>query len=124
MVVQLFLPRNENKEPDKFKNQSWVQIANQFDPIGTLILIPSIICLLLALQWGGQQYSWSSGRVVALLVVFAVSIIGWTLLQYFEGENATIPWQVATQRSVASAALYIGFGSAAFMIMVYYLPTW
>lgn len=33
----------------------------QFDPIGTLFFMPAIICLLLALQWGGAQYEWSNG---------------------------------------------------------------
>lgn len=27
-----------------------------FDPIGTAVLIPDVICLLLALQWGGTTY--------------------------------------------------------------------
>lgn len=27
-----------------------------FDPMGTAILIPDVICLLLALQWGGTTY--------------------------------------------------------------------
>lgn len=28
----------------------------QIDVIGTIFLIPSVVCLLLALQWGGQTY--------------------------------------------------------------------
>lgn len=38
--------------------------AKQFDPYGTAVFIPAIICLLLALQWGGSKYSWGSGRFI------------------------------------------------------------
>lgn len=53
----------------------------QFDPIGTILFVPAIICLLLALQWGGATYAWSSGRVVALLVVFAVCIVAFVAVR-------------------------------------------
>ena len=29
----------------------------QLDPLGILCLVPGIICLVLALQWGGQAYA-------------------------------------------------------------------
>lgn len=61
----------------------------QFDPIGTILFVPAIICLLLALQWGGITYAWSSGTVVALLVVFAVCIVAFVAVQWCMGENAT-----------------------------------
>ena len=58
----------------------------QFDPIGTIVLVPAIICLLLALQWG-TTYACSSGRVVALLVVFAVCIVAFAAVQWWVGDN-------------------------------------
>lgn len=61
----------------------------QFDPIGIVLFVPSVICLLLALQWGGTIYPWNSGRVIALLVVFAVSIVAFTAVQWRLGDNAT-----------------------------------
>lgn len=30
----------------------------QLDPIGLALLLPGVICLLLALQWGGLEYPW------------------------------------------------------------------
>lgn len=36
--------------------------SKQFDPIGTVLFIPCIVCLLLALQWGGSKYQWSDGK--------------------------------------------------------------
>lgn len=114
----------KRKDSGSLKGKTLLQILNIFDLTGTAILIPSIVCLLLALQWGGQRYPWSNGRVIALIVVFGVSILAWAAFQYFQGDNATIPKRVACQRSVACATLFILFGSAAFMILVYYLPIW
>lgn len=109
---------------DSIKKMSLWQQVSRFDPIGTLILMSSIVCLLLALQWGGSIYPFSDGRLIALLVCFGMSIIAWAAVQYFAGENATIPWSVASQRSVAGATLYTLLGSASFTVVVYYLPIW
>ena len=45
--------------PGMFKRNSttWKEKAIRMDPVGTLFFLPCIICLLLALQWGGTVYS-------------------------------------------------------------------
>ena len=92
-----------------------------FDPLGTLCLVPAIICLLLALQWGGSTYAWNSARVVALLVVFAVLILGFIVIQYFMQNNATVPPRIIKQRSVAFGALYTFCSGAALFVITYYV---
>nr|A0A4P8DK16.1 RecName: Full=MFS-type transporter dmxR4; AltName: Full=Dimeric xanthone biosynthesis cluster protein R4 [Cryptosporiopsis sp. 8999]QCL09095.1 DmxR4 [Cryptosporiopsis sp. 8999] len=61
------------------------------DLLGTAVFIPCIICLLLALQWGGTTYAWSSGRIIALLVVFSVTFVVYAALQAFRPKTSTIP---------------------------------
>ena len=39
-------------------------ILKLLDPIGNLIFVPAILCLLLALQWGGVTYAWSDVRII------------------------------------------------------------
>lgn len=51
-------PPRKNEESIGFKAR-----AKQFDPLGTAVFIPAIICLLLALQWGGSKYEWSNGEL-------------------------------------------------------------
>ncbi|KAI1095680.1 MFS transporter [Rostrohypoxylon terebratum] len=67
--------------PDKPPTQPglpWKEQIKQLDLPGTFFLIPSVICLLLALQWGGAKYSWNNGRIIVLFVVFGVlGIIFW-----------------------------------------------
>lgn len=124
VIVIMFLRLPPAKASNPTEALTFWRKAARFDPLGTLLLVPSLVCLLIALQWGGSQYPWSDSRVITLLVVFAVSIVAWAALQWWEGDNATVPWEVARQRSVAAAALYTLFGSAAFSLVVYYLPIW
>lgn len=38
------------------------------DLVGSAVLVPSVIMLLLALQWGGLDYPWSDSRIIGLFV--------------------------------------------------------
>ncbi|KAJ5259508.1 major facilitator superfamily domain-containing protein [Penicillium angulare] len=70
----------------------------RLDPLGMFFFVPSIICLLLALQWGGSTYAWSNGRIIALFVVFAVLITIFGTIQVLKPDTATIPARVITRR--------------------------
>ena len=80
----------------------------KLDLLGELCLIPCVICLLLALQWGGTTYAWSSGRIIALFVVFGVLLIAFVLVQVFMQETATIPARVIMNRSVIAGMWLVG----------------
>lgn len=62
--------------------------------------------------------------MIALLTVFAITVVAWAVTQWAMGENATVPLRIARQRTVAFATFYIFFGSASFVLLVYYLPIW
>ncbi|KAH8585419.1 major facilitator superfamily domain-containing protein, partial [Bisporella sp. PMI_857] len=112
------------KEKVPASEETWTVILKKLDPFGNLLFIPSIICLLLALQMGGLTYEWSNGRIIALLVVFGIALLGFIVLQAFIGDNAMLPARVATQRSMASASLFSFCLGAAFFIVTYYVPIW
>src|SRR5205085_4672467 len=44
----------------------------RLDPIGLFFFVPSMACLILALQWGGTAYPWSAPKIIGLLVTFAI----------------------------------------------------
>ncbi|KAL2407944.1 MFS-type transporter VdtG [Exophiala dermatitidis] len=97
---------------------------NHLDIPGTLVFVPCMVCLLLALQWGGQDYAWSSGRVIALLVVFGVLLIAFIAIQFWRQDNGTVPPRIAQQRTVASAAWIAFCLGSTFLLVVYYLSIW
>ena len=50
----------------------------RLDPLGLFFLVPSIVSLILALEWGGTSEPWSSPKVIGLLVTFVVAFIAFS----------------------------------------------
>ncbi len=121
VVISLFFrsPTRTNEDSIGFRAR-----ARQFDPFGTMVFVPAIVCLLLALQWGGSKYPWSNGRIIALFVVFSVLIVVFIAIQFWKKDNATVPPRILSQRSMASAALFSFCLGGAFFVLVYYIPIW
>ena len=103
---------------------TWKEQASKFDLYGTSVFLPAIICLLLALQWGGSMYAWNSGRIIALLVLAGVLILIFIGIQVWRQENATVPPRVFANRNVWGSAWYVAMLGACFFVLVYYLPIW
>jgi MFS family permease len=96
----------------------------RLDIYGTVIFVPCIVCLLLALQWGGQQYKWSDGRIIALLVIFVVLLVVFIIIQIYQQESATVPPRIAKQQTIAAGTFYAFCLGSTFLLMVYYLAVW
>lgn len=103
---------------------SWRQRATVFDLAGTLCFLPMVVCLLLALQWGGSTYAWSNGRIIALFVVFGLLLIAFVLIQWKAKDNATLPFRIIQKRSIAATSWFALCLGAAFFVFVYYIPIW
>jgi hypothetical protein len=86
--------------------------------------MPAIICLLLALQWGGSKYEWSNARIIVLFVMFGVLISIFIAVQFWKKDKATVPPRILRNRSVAASAWFAFCLGSGFFIMVYYLPVW
>ena len=102
----------------------WREKISRLDIPGTLVFLPSIVCLLLALQWGGQQYSWHDGRIIALLTVFAVLFVAFVAIQIWRQEAATVPPRILKQRTIAAGTFYSFCLGSSFFLIVYYLSVW
>ncbi|KAF6840141.1 major facilitator superfamily transporter [Colletotrichum musicola] len=96
----------------------------KLDLLGELFLFPSLICLLLALQWGGITYDWNSWRIILLLVLFAVCLVAFVVVEVLRQENATIHLEVIKNRTVVSAMRYVFCLASTMFLLIYYLPIW
>ncbi|KAF5498083.1 Efflux pump roqT [Colletotrichum siamense] len=96
----------------------------EFDIIGLSIFFACMVCLLLALQWGGSEYPWSSGPMIALLVLFAVMLVAFVTSQIWKGDKAALPPRLVKQRNVAFACLYAACIDAAYYTADIWLPIW
>lgn len=102
----------------------FTQKFRQLDPLGTLFFLPGIVCLLLALQWGGTTYSWSNARIIALLVLFGVLMLAFAAVQAWKKETALLPLRILKQRSISSGTFYSACVGGSMLLLVYYLPIW
>ena len=69
MMVILFFALKLPAAATQRKKATLRENIRQLDPIGTAVFLPAIVCLLLALQWGGTTYNWANARIIALLVL-------------------------------------------------------
>lgn len=100
---------------------SFVDKIKQTDLPGLLCLVPGVICLLLALQWGGATYDWSNGRIIALLTLAFILLIAFICIQIYSGENATVPPHIFTNRNIWGSALFGSCITGCFFVMLYYV---
>jgi EmrB/QacA subfamily drug resistance transporter len=122
ILVVIFLLNLEERKP---KLANWKETVRNLDPVGTILFLPSITCLLLALEWGAADYSWSSARIVSLLVVFAVLLVAFVIWQYLtRNTTATVPARILFQQSVAfGGASQFCVGSTMLTVSIY-IPLW
>ncbi|XDG05654.1 hypothetical protein ABKA04_005269 [Annulohypoxylon sp. FPYF3050] len=95
------------------------------DILGFALFAGSITMLLIALQWGGVQYAWSSSVIIGLFVGFGVVMILFLAWSYWQGEDALIPPRLFTiNRNPALLCTASFFINGPFQIVIYYLPVW
>jgi MFS family permease len=119
LLVIFFLFENPAGQKISTENLKTKLIA--MNPLGLGAFIGSIVCLLLALQWGGVTYAWSSGRVVAVLVVFAVSFVLFWVLEIWKRDQAVFPGRVILHPTVILSLVYGFCTAAAISVMSYYV---
>ena len=120
LAIFLHIPQ----EMLKRDSTTWKEKANRMDPVGTVFFLPCIICLLLALQWGGVTYSWSNARIIVLLVLAGVLFVVFLLVQSWKGDNATVPGHILVNRSIIAGFWFSFCNGAAMQTLFYFLPIW
>ena len=94
----------------------------RLDPVGTMLFIPGVVALLLALQWAGINYGWANARIITLFAVFLVTLTAFILLQKRKGDAALIPPAVIRNRSILAGMWFSASTNAAMGVVTYYVP--
>ncbi|CZR68566.1 probable permeases of the major facilitator superfamily [Phialocephala subalpina] len=101
---------------------SWKEILLQLDLPGFSLLLTSLVCFTLALQWGGQTKPWNDGTVIATLVMWVVLTIAFFTTEYLQGTYAMVPLHVLKPRMTWSNMLYGYIANLANFQVLFYLP--
>ena len=118
-IIFFFLHLNRNTTSTK--DETILGRIRQLDLIGTAVFIPGIVCLLLALQWGGAKYAWGNSKIIGLFVGFGLLMILFVGIQLWQGDRGTLPPRFFKNRNVISAMGYAFFFGAGFFALVYYI---
>ncbi|KAK8868908.1 MFS general substrate transporter [Apiospora arundinis] len=118
LLLTLRLPHKKIAQPGV-----WEQVL-RLDPLGTLFFVPSVVSLLLALQWGGSTYTWSNPRIIALLVVFGVLWLAFMAVQALKPKTATVPPRVIGNRSILAGAIFMLAIAGSMLMTIYFVPLW
>jgi MFS family permease len=123
IFVTILILRLRDQKLDE-QASGWAAKLQQLDPIGNLVFFPGIVCLILALQWGGTTYSWSNARIIILLILSGLLCLIFIGIQIWKGESATVPPRIMKQRSIAASVWFGFFNGVATMVLLYYIPIW
>ena len=102
MILMLKLPKmalGNNKK-------SQIEKLRELDLLGCLFFAPAVLCLLLALQWGGSTYSWSNARIIVLLVLASLIFGGFCLIQHVKQDRAMLPPRIIKKGVMLFGALF------------------
>jgi hypothetical protein len=80
-----------------------------------------MIMFLLALEWGGTSYAWSSATIIGLFCGAAGNFALFLWWEYKKGDGAMIPMGMIKRKIVWSSALVSFFVGGVMMISSYYL---
>ena len=117
IIVLLYRPPR-NQRPGSLTR---LQHLRRLDPIGLVLFVGSMICLIFALQLGGGVYHWSNPRIIALLILFGIFLVAFAVLQVQLGEEATLPPRVVKDRTLIFASFFVLTIDGAYYAIAYYV---
>ncbi|KAH8703595.1 major facilitator superfamily domain-containing protein [Talaromyces proteolyticus] len=97
-------------------------IRTKLDLIGFALFAPASIQFFLALDYGGNQYAWNSSVVIGLFCGSGATLIVFLVWEYFEGDNAMLPFSMIKLRPVWTSCLVMLFYFGCVQVSSYYIP--
>jgi len=114
-LVAVFLRLDRENRAGKVKTSNGGHDVGRFffklDLGGSLLLIAFMCCLFMAMQWGGHRLPWSSPSIIGLFAVSGILLVLFLLVEWKMGEDASVPFGVLEQRSIAFGVVYLFFFS-------------
>ncbi|KAJ7234023.1 major facilitator superfamily domain-containing protein [Mycena haematopus] len=99
----------------------WDQVC-KIDFVGTVLVVASVTCLGLALQWGGNTKSWNDKAVIITFVFAGLLAIVLFFWERHVGDSAMTPLVIFKSRSICAIMIYGFLNRFTQLIFAYYLP--
>jgi hypothetical protein len=121
-VIGIILLRVPEQTPKPPALSVLPKLHRVLDLGGFVLFAPAVLQLLLALQYGGDQYAWNSSHVIGLFCGSAVTFVVWLFWNHRKGASALLPEAMIRRRAVWTAGAYQAFLMSAMYGATYYLP--
>lgn len=106
VVIILLLLVYKTPAHVKRASATWWELVLLMDLPSIVSLVASLICFNLGLEWGGITKDWSSADVVGTLVGAGVLGLVFVLIQWRQGERATVNPRIVSQRTIAACTAF------------------
>lgn len=94
------------------------------DIIGFAIFAPGSVMILLALNWGGNDYAWNSAIVIGMLSGAAAILVIFVFWEIRQQDQAMIPPPIVSLRTVYSSCFTAFFQGGSMLVLMYYIVLW
>lgn len=115
VVVFFFLPL-------KRVQGSMVAKLKKLDYAGSALTLAWAVLVLIAISWGGVEYSWSSAAVLAPLIIGLVLLVVFIVVEAKLMTLPLIPMYIFKDMTVAASMATTFANGCAFYATLYYLP--
>jgi MFS family permease len=119
MLILISIPDKRAKSDEKLTYRT---VAAKMDLLGFVVFAPAAIQCLLALEWGGTRYRWSSPTIIGLFCGAAGTLALFLFVEYRKGDSAMVPFFMIRQRIIACSSVLMFFFAGSMFILTYYLP--
>lgn len=101
-----------------------VEKLKHLDLPGFILFVPSVVMLLLGLNWGGIKYPWKSAAIVGLLCGAVLLLMVFAAWQWQQQDEASIPPSILSYRTVLLSSVFSLCVMGGLQLTAYYIPIW
>lgn len=99
-------------------------LLKHLDILGFSIFAPAVTMFLLAVEWGGNKFAWSSATIIGLFCGSAAMVSVFGAWEHYNGDNAMIPRSIVRQKIILCGCGTVVFQMGSLLLLTYFLPVW
>jgi MFS family permease len=107
---------------------SFLGRAKSFDFVGAALSIASILCLVMAINFGNALYTWNSGQIISMFVLSFVFLIAFAVQQksawFTTKAERMFPTHLVRNREANLLFICAACANTAGFLPIYYLPVY
>ncbi|KAG9949408.1 major facilitator superfamily transporter, partial [Aureobasidium melanogenum] len=123
--VYLFMLPSFDPQP---KTVSFFGRAKNFDFVGAALSIASILCLVMAINFGNALYAWNSGQIISMFVLSFVLLVVFAVQQKFAWfttkTERMFPAHLIRNKEANLLFICTACANTAGFLPIYYLPVY